>query len=192
MEFYLSIDNELELVQQAKQEDIKAFSELVRRHEREIRIYLSARLDSVHEAEDLAQETFVIAYRRMNEFEPLKPIKYWFRAIAQNLLNNYKRKNYPIAVGGAMELEQLINARVDQHLVSQDEQGVLSALHSCMESLSEQLKILLVKHYSEGYTVGDLAKLYALKHSTLTMRLHRVRDKLRKCINEKLAPTFNE
>ncbi|WP_111977526.1 RNA polymerase sigma factor [Algibacillus agarilyticus] len=180
-------ENELALIEKAQQNDLEAFSQLIRLHEREVRICLAARLDSYHEAEDLAQETFIVAHRRISEFSPQKPIKYWFRAIAINLLSNQKRKKYPIAIGSSHDLENLLNDKIENHLTEHNESNVASALNNCIANLSDNLKKLVNQHYNEEYTVGELTELYGVKHSTLTMRLHRVRDKLRQCINAKLA-----
>ncbi|WP_159084059.1 RNA polymerase sigma factor [Saccharobesus litoralis] len=183
----MNIIDEQELIVKAQNKDIDAFSQLVKNHEREVRICLAARLDTAHEAEDLAQEAFIIAFSRIDEYEPVRPIKYWFRAIALNLLNNYRRKVKPLAVGDSNDLEDMLNSKIEANLQHDGENTVVSALQGCMGLLSDDLQKLVVQHYSEGYSVGDLTKMHDVKHSTLTMRLHRVRDKLRKCIDEKLA-----
>ncbi|WP_143873665.1 RNA polymerase sigma factor [Catenovulum sediminis] len=182
---------ELKLIKKAQQKDISAFTQLVKNHEREIRICLAARLDEIHEAEDLAQETFIVAFRRIEEFSPERPIKYWFKAIALNLLKNHRRKVSHIAAGDANDIEQLIATKIerqiDEQLERQDENILVNALNSCTEALNENAKKLIKQYYSEGYSVADLTQIYQTRHSTITMRLHRMRDKLRECINQKLS-----
>ncbi|AWB65723.1 hypothetical protein C2869_04390 [Saccharobesus litoralis] len=183
----MSIEQDYELIRLAQNGDVNAFSELVSKYEREIRISLATRLDSHHEAEDLAQETFIVAFRKIKDFVPERPIKYWFKAIALNLLNNHRRKSVPLAVGDAMDLESIIESKIEHKLEVQTESGLYAALTGCLDFLNDSLKKLVIQHYGEGYTIRDLAKMTDTKYSTLTMRLHRVRDKLRNCISDKMA-----
>jgi hypothetical protein len=60
-------------VRAAQQGDAEAFAQLVGRHHRGVRACLVARMHDAHEAEDLAQEVFVTAYRKLSEFDPERP-----------------------------------------------------------------------------------------------------------------------
>ncbi len=101
---------EQELIERAKSGDVGAFSELVRRYQVNVRACLAVRLSSRVESEDLAQEAFVIAFRKLADFDSSRAFGPWVRTIALNLLKNHWRKHRPDAVGGAIELEQLINS----------------------------------------------------------------------------------
>ena len=89
---------EKDLINRAKKGDIEAFSELVRQYQINVRACLSVRLKSPIEAEDLAQEALVVAYRKLSDFDETKAFGPWVRTIALNLLKNYWRKHKPDAV----------------------------------------------------------------------------------------------
>lgn len=164
--------------------DVKAFSELVRRHQALVRAALAVRMNDVHDAEDLAQEAFVIAFRKLAEFDTSRDFGPWVRSIALNLLKNYWRKHRAEPAGTAAELEQLVNRQIEARCREPQESSKLSALRICIGKLGEDMKSLLQKHYHEGVSVADLTREAGVKHSVMTMRLHRMRDQLRRCISE--------
>jgi len=88
-------EDEIQQVRAAQQGDLNALAALVTRHQQAVRACLAARLDDPHEAEDLVQEVFVTAFRKLGEFDPERPLAPWLRSIAMNLLRNHWRKFRP-------------------------------------------------------------------------------------------------
>ncbi len=86
--------------------------------------------------------------------------------------------------GRTAELEGLINQQLEIRVRSSDEPSKLSALRICMGKLGDEMKLLVQKHYYQGFSVEELTLEAGVKHSTMTMRLHRLRDQLRQCISE--------
>lgn len=177
---------ESDLIVQAQQGSWPAFAELVRRHQSAVRACLAARLDQPHEAEDLAQEAFVTAFRKIAEFDVDRPFGPWIRSIAFNLLRNHWRKFRVVGVGGNDELEamveQTIAARCDGR-----EGRELSALRDCLETLDGPARALMERRYSDEASVREIAKEQGRGYSAVTMHLHRVRELLANCVRTKLG-----
>ena len=167
--------------------DLDEFSELVKRYQGNVRACLAARLFNKHEAEDLSQEAFIVAFRKLDSFQSENAFGPWIRGIAINLLRNHIRKHKPTPVGGAAELETLIDHTIDQGYSEQNASDTLIALRHCIGKLDKPMQELLDLRYKEGFTVGELSGKLLLRHSTLTMRLHRLRDSLRACVSQKLG-----
>jgi RNA polymerase sigma-70 factor, ECF subfamily len=151
-----------------------------------VRACLAVRLDQPHEAEDLAQDAFVTAYRKLNEFDVDRPFGPWVRSIAFNLLRNHWRKFRVVGVGGNEELEamveQTIAARCDGR-----EGRELSALRDCLEALDGPARALMERRYSDEASVREIAKEQGRGYSAVTMHLHRVREILANCVRAKLG-----
>lgn len=176
--------DEKSLILKAREGDLKAFSELVRRHQARVRAALAVRMRCAHDAEDLAQEAFVIAFRKLDEFDVEREFGPWIGSIAFNLLKNYQRKHRAEPIGGAAELEALLDQRMEIRVREQEEPSRLNALRVCIAKLSDEMKTLLQKHYHQGVSVEELTREAGVKHSAMTMRLHRLREQLRQCISE--------
>lgn len=175
------------LIAAAQAGDREAFGELITCYHRQIRTYVTARVNDRHDAEDLAQDVFVIAFSKLREFDPQRPFVSWLRGIARNLVLNYWRKFRADPVGGTHELEGLIQAGIERTTCPGEETEVTDALRLCVERLDDEARELIVKRYQTGISVAELTQHLEIKHSTLTMWLHRIRKKLRHCIERRLV-----
>ncbi len=174
------------LILAAQRGERRAFGELVARHAERVRVYLAVRLSDPHEAEDLAQEVFVTAWRRLSTFHPEAAFGPWLRGIALNLLRNHWRKHRALPVGGSKELEHLLWEEQDGAKDLDERHGVLEALQACMARLDEPSRMLLRMRYEEGRDIIALGRELQAGTSTITMRLHRLRQGLRDCILRRL------
>ncbi len=178
--------SETELVLASVSGDLEAFGELVVRYERGVRGMLAARLGSMDHAEDLAQETFLVAHRRLREFRPGDPLGPWLRTIAMNLLRNYQRKFRPEPVGAQQELEELIGVQVERLCEVAREDTRTEALRECLGEMDPEARALVEARYGEGLSIRELTERHGTRHSALTMRLHRLRSALAACMNGRL------
>lgn len=164
--------------------DLKAFEGLVRKHQAGIRGFLAARLSRKDEAEDLAQEVFLTAFRKRGSFSGEVKIEAWFRGIARNLLMNHVRKFRAKPIGGNEELQILIDRELD---VEDNDGEVLEALRECVDGLKGEARELVTERYLDGKSVRDLESKTGRGYSALTMQLHRIRSVLAECIESKVG-----
>src|SRR5262245_45906792 len=85
-------DAEAALVWSAKRGDRAAFEELVRRTSRLVFARLYLETGDAHRAEDLLQETLLLAYRRLGELEEPAGFRAWLLRIAQNVAIDAARR----------------------------------------------------------------------------------------------------
>ncbi|CAA6677650.1 MULTISPECIES: RNA polymerase sigma factor [unclassified Lentimonas] len=171
-----------ELLIQAKQGDLDAFTELVKRYQGNVRAALAVRLTNKHEAEDLAQEAFIIAFRKLNEFDVDKAFGPWIRSIAFNLLRNYWRKHKATLVGGAAELDILLNEQIGLEYSVENERDQLHVLKRCIAKLETPMRELLIQRYYQEMPIAEIKQSLKVNHSTVTMRLYRMRELLQQCM----------
>jgi RNA polymerase sigma-70 factor (ECF subfamily) len=182
----LDAPQESDLILAAQSGSWSAFAELVRRHQAAVRTCLAVRLDHPHEAEDLAQEAFVIAYRKLAEFDAGRPFGPWVRSIAFNLLRNHWRKFRVFGIGGDEELAAMVEQRISVRMASSEGEE-LSALRDCLDGLDSTARALLERRYADDMPVRDIAAEQGLKYSAVTMQLHRLRELLAACVQGKLT-----
>lgn len=85
--------DDLELVARAREGDQAAFGELVSRHQQAVlRAALSA-VGSPADADDVAQEAFLLAYQRLKTFRGESAFKTWMLTITWNQAINHRRKS---------------------------------------------------------------------------------------------------
>lgn len=182
-----TIPDESQLLEAACKGSVEAFGELVILHQAGIRACLVMRMDNPHEAEDLAQETFITAFRKLGEYDSTLPLAPWLRGIAFNLLRNHQKKKRPQAVGGDAELAVLLEQRMKDRYAPLQESAMIAALHECMATMMDgPSRSLLHRRYTDGATVHDIAKESKRGYSAVTMQLHRLRTLLGDCVKSQL------
>lgn len=164
--------------------DLKSFEVLVKMHQAGVRGFLAARLSRKEEAEDLAQEVFLTAFRKRSTFSGEVKIEAWFRGIARNLLMNHVRKFRPKPIGGSEELQVILDAGMDRE---EDHGALVEALRECVSELGGASRELVTERYLEGTSVRELESKTGRGYSALTMQLHRIRTSLAGCIENKMG-----
>ncbi|HPA19126.1 MAG TPA: sigma-70 family RNA polymerase sigma factor [Verrucomicrobiae bacterium] len=175
------------LIEASRHGDLDAFSRLVLRHQGALRACLAVRLDEPHHAEDLAQEVFILAFRKLAEFDPQRPFAPWLRGIAFNLLRNHRRKIRAISSGDAEDLQSLVDAEIDALHQEGHEADWRTALETCLGQLDEAPRHLVRARYEDDIDVAEICRRSGKKHSAVTMQLHRIRLQLRACIERRLG-----
>jgi len=176
--------DETPLIRAAQRGDLGAFGALVERHHTSVRACLAVRMNSVHDAEDLAQEAFLVAFRKLPGIDPTMPLGPWLRGIAMFLLANHRRKFRATPIGMNDELQALVDSRIES---SDRESERMSALRECLETLDGPARALVNARYADGATLDELASRSRRKSSAISMQLHRLRALLAECIERRLA-----
>ena len=167
--------------------DLAAFSRLVLQHQWAVRAFLLTRLSRKHEAEDLAQETFLTAWHRRKDFDPSRPFGLWLRGIAENHLRNHLRKFRAEPIGGDEALQQMLDLHAESHARTAGDSELAAALGECIARIDGPARDLLLARYADGRSVAEICARTGSKHSAMTMKLHRLRLALAACVAAKLT-----
>ncbi|HYE05907.1 MAG TPA: sigma-70 family RNA polymerase sigma factor [Planctomycetota bacterium] len=181
-------DDECAWTRRARAGDRPAFDELVRRHQGRLRAWLAVRVADAAAVDDLAQDAFVIAYGRLDVFDPTCPFYPWLRGIALNVLRNHRRKAaaQPIAED---RLHRLLD-EADERRPDDDEEAdpdALARLRACIERLPDGAGELVRAHYFRGLALGELADARGRTAGAMAMLLLRARRWLRTCLERGAA-----
>jgi RNA polymerase sigma-70 factor (ECF subfamily) len=157
---------------------------LVREQQAGIRAFI--RMLGVQEAsvDDLAQETFLIAYQKIELWDPTREAGPWLRGIARNLAANERRKSGRrdrLLQGGLGDL------LIDRADLKQEPPATewLDALRSCLQDLPQPGRELLVRRYADGELAEAMAARMRTKADALRQKLLRLRQIVKACIERK-------
>ncbi len=178
--------DEASLIRAAQRGGLGAFKSLVELHHGGVRSFLAVRMNNALEAEDLAQETLIMAFKKLPELDAERPLGPWLRGVAQNLLANHRRKFRPIPIGASEELQAMLDARAEQDAPLGNESDRLGALRDCLDEMDGAARELLHARYTDGDSLANLSLRLGRRHSAISMQLHRLRHLLATCIEGKL------
>ena len=162
-------------------DDRHAFGELVRQHQSAVRGFLRRLTGGQHaQADDLAQETFIEAYRSLARFQGESSFGAWLFGIAYNRFRTSRRRQRETvewngeagAQGVAAGHEATVSAAPATVDLQQDLAAALARL-----SADEQSAIHLC--YTEGLTHEEAAAVLGCPVGTVKTHVLRAKDKLR-------------
>jgi RNA polymerase sigma-70 factor, ECF subfamily len=173
-----------ELVDRAKAGDAAAFGLLVRRHQPRIHRLALHLLRSSAEAEDVAQDTFIRAYRALGRFDGRSEPYTWLYRIAVNLSLNALRSRRARRTTSASEdprLEALVASAPAPMDVPSDaaQKELYAALAHAIDGLSDTLRTTLVLVCVDGRSHEEAAVILGAPEGTIAWRVHEARRKLR-------------
>ena len=163
------------------------FEAWVREHQAGLRAFIRALGADDAWVDDLAQEAFIIAYRRLDDFEPGTDFGKWLRGIARYLVANERRKEIrhsrllPFAV-----VDALLNHEADPAL-EPSVPHLLPAMRECVEQLPPRSRELLQRRYADGEKAAALARRLRLNADAVRQQLLRIRIAVKGCIEKKIA-----
>lgn len=157
----------------------------IERYRSQIVRYIQFLLRNASEAEDLAQETFIRAHSQQKYLRDWNALGAWLYKIATHVcIDRLRQRSRTNARRSASPVEDLqIEDKAQPSpfaIVQQREMGDCVDQH--VAALPDPYKIILLLHDAEGLSDNEIADLLALPLTTVKMRLHRAREKLRKAL----------
>lgn len=130
-------------------------------------------------SEEIAQEVFVRAWRKLDRFRGLSSPKTWLYRIAVNLAKNHLRRRRELTMEPS-EVEQAHGAtREEGPEASMLSQDLRRSVRAAVESLAPELRIVVALFYLEELSVNDVAATVGIPAGTVKSRLARARSELR-------------
>jgi len=168
------------LVSAARDGDRVAFGRLYDRYARMVHGILLARVPP-REVDDLVQEVFLLALRRLHGLRDVSRFGAWLGTITRNRANDYFRKAIPNEKVTEPVDENHAESRAANSAAEQEAAMVLSVVRGLPDAYREPLILRLV----EGMTGPEIAARTGLTHGSVRVNLYRGMQLLR----EKLAGT---
>jgi RNA polymerase sigma-70 factor, ECF subfamily len=175
-----------QLVARSRQGDRPAFEELVRRTARVVfsRLYLET--GDAHRAEDLAQETFLVAWRNIRQVTDPSGFRAWLFSIAHSVLvdsvrRESRQKRSATRVGE--ERLQAISDRSPAPDESAQREEARQQVLSVLRSLPEEYRLPLTLRYIAGADYEQISRELGLTNGSLRGLLNRGMARLREAMN---------
>lgn len=170
-------------------ESYDLFEILVREHASMLTAYIRSLMQDPGAVEDVWQETMLVAWRRLDEFDRKRPFGPWLRGIATRVAMANRRSAAKWVVledGGALEylegqFERLHKLQGDTF----DEK--LDALRDCVERLSPAERECIQMRFAEELKPAEMSQRMGLGLESVKKRLFRAKRQLSACLQTKFA-----
>ncbi|KAF1086034.1 ECF RNA polymerase sigma factor SigW [Sporotomaculum syntrophicum] len=178
------------LVEKSQKGDTKAFEQLVILYQDKIYMLCYQLSGNYADAQDLAQNVFIKAYRALPGFRNEADFGTWLHRIAVNLSINERRKRKPdvyldnpvqTAEG---EMPRLVASDVEDPEIAYENKEFRNMVRNALQELSPEHRTVLVLREMQGYSYDEIATMLDCSLGTVKSRINRGRQSLKEKITQ--------
>ena len=183
------------LVERAQRGDRLAFEQLVQKYQRKLARLLSRFIRDPAEVEDVAQETFIKAYRALPSFRGDSAFYTWLYRIGTNTAKNFlvaQGRRAPTSTSFDSEEaetfddgDQLRDINTPESVLHSKQIG--ETVNAAMEALPEELRTAIVLREIEGLSYEEISRIMDCPIGTVRSRIFRARE----AVAAKLRPLLD-
>jgi RNA polymerase sigma-70 factor (ECF subfamily) len=174
---------DLELIEQTLRGDSHAFDELVLRYQDRLVHSLEHALSSREDALEIAQQAFVLAWRKLGSFRRESQFYSWLYRIARNVAASQTRRQQL----SSTSLDQLYDAKAFEpsdrrsgtapdHASEQADQ--VRIVQNALKQVSEEFRQPLILKEMDGFSYEEIADILEIPIGTVRSRIFRARQEL--------------
>jgi RNA polymerase sigma-70 factor (ECF subfamily) len=184
-----------DLVERVQKGDKRAFDLLVRKYQHKVVGVISRYISDWSECQDVAQETFIRAYRAIQSFRGDSQFYTWVYKIATNTAKNHlvsqgrRPPTDDVSIDDAVQLDG--GARLKDRATPEHEllrQEIEQTVFAAVEELPEDLKTAITLREVDGLSYEEIAETMNCPIGTVRSRIFRARD----AIDQKLRPLLSD
>ena len=187
-------DNEVELLKASMKGDTVAFEAIVKKYQSFICAITFSATGNVGTSEELAQETFISAWKSLSQLKDLSRFRSWLCAIARHIVRNSYRAKKRDIISKAVPLDDVQTAvssdpqKGDE--INENRQAVVSM---ALQQLPDKYREPLVLFYRQDQSIREVAKQLELSETAVRQRLSRgrkmLKDQVASIVESTLAQT---
>lgn len=181
-------EEDARLVTQLLDGDENAFTTLVRKYERRIHAIVWSKIGNYQTAEEITQDVFFRAYKRIASLKDPHKFAGWLHIIANRLCIDWHRKQNAKKRVKTSSLETAATGEIaavfykhheDQQSIEADREALQEVVSALLETLSDAECLVVTLHYFDDMSCKEIGELLGVSANTVKSRLHRARNRLR-------------
>jgi RNA polymerase sigma-70 factor, ECF subfamily len=165
-----------DLVAQARGGDREAFGTLVDRYADQARRVARAVLQDPDDADDAAQDAFLAALVKLDQYDSARRFGPWLMRIVANAATDRRRRR---KVRSAVSLDESLVAGGARPDVVAEREVLLGRLRAALAELPERRRIAVELFDVEGYSHAEIAQVLGIPEGTVRSEVFHARRKLR-------------
>lgn len=171
------------LSNQPSSTDHEIFVRALSRYERVVRAYIrGAGISRPEDVDEIVQEVSLIAWRKFDQLDDVNEFPRWACVIARHRVLEFRRNRFrDRLVLSEQVFDLLLEEALDE---TERHEARLRQLERCLDELPPASRKLVTAAYAPGASIDELARSAGKKANALYQQLWRLRQLLRKCVED--------
>ena len=177
------MENDAQLIHKVLSGDDEAFTTLVRKHQKSVHALAWRRIGDFHFAEEIAQDTFLRAYKGLPKLKNPSQFSGWLYVITDRLCKSWLKKNKSL-ITLVEDIPMVESQRISYECYALDEQEKAAKVsrqklvQQLLAKLPESERTVMTLYYLGEMTTKEIGKFLGVSVNTITSRLQRGRKRL--------------
>ena len=181
-------NDDAQLIQRVLEGDDDAFSVLVRKYQKQVHALAWRKIGDFHIAEEITQDTFLKAYKKLPTLKEPQRFDSWLYVIAANRCSSWLRKKR-LWTQPLEELEETDNAHIQTgtysgYVAAENERTTAEAQRDVVKKLLERLqeseRTVITLHYFGEMSCTEIGTFLGVSANTIKSRLRRAQQRLKR------------
>ncbi len=177
------MENDAQLIYKVLAGDDEAFTALVRKHQQSVHALAWRRIDDFQFAEEIMQDTFLQAYKKLSTLKNPSQFSGWLYVITNRLCNKWLLKNKSAVKSlEDVSMVEIENMSYERYVSEQNEEEARTHRHKLVRKLLNKLpeseRTVMTLYYLGEMTTKEISKFLGVSVNTITSRLQRARKRL--------------
>ncbi|MDE0322951.1 MAG: sigma-70 family RNA polymerase sigma factor [Candidatus Poribacteria bacterium] len=181
-------NNDAELIQRVLEGDDNAFATLVRKYQKQVHALAWRKIGDFHIAEEITQDTFLKAYKKLATLKRPQRFVSWLYVIAANRCSSWLRKKQlktePLEQLEEIDNEQSQTAAYSRYVTEENERTTAEAqrdvVKKLLAKLQESERTVITLHYFGEMSCPEIGAFLGVSANTIKSRLRRAQQRLKK------------
>ncbi len=178
-------ENDVELIHRILDGDDTAFSDLVEKYQRQVHALAWRKIGDFHFAEEITQDTFLKAYKKLATLKKPHRFAGWLYVIATHCCQDWLRKKQ-IETESLEDIdsEELEPEAYSRYVAEQEAKAITETqrqvVKKLLATLPESERTVITLHYFGEMTCEKMSEFLGVSANTIKSRLRRARNRLKK------------
>ena len=179
------VADDVQLIRRILSDDDEAFGILVQKYQKSVHALVWRKVNDFHYAEEITQDTFLQAYKKLSTLKNPNQFAGWLYVIANRLCLNWLQRHKPALQSlEDTPMEEIEESAYNHYAAEQREAEGAKYRHEIVQRLLSKLpeseRTVVTLYYLGEMTAKEISKFLGVSVNTITSRLRRGRERLQK------------
>ncbi|MGE5449678.1 MAG: RNA polymerase sigma factor [Bacteroidales bacterium] len=174
-------------IEAVRKGNVSAFSVLVERYQDMVYSLALKLLKNTEDAEELAQDTFIKAFQKLDMYEGKSKFSTWLYSITYNAcISELRKRRIQFSSLEEQRFSDQDEMRIHSYFSETKKEDQEKYLNLALSKLPEDDQVLVTLYYYENQSMDDISVITGLTVSNIKVKIHRARKKMYELLHELL------
>ena len=179
--------DDLYYIDAVKKGNVQAFSFLVEKYQKMVYTLALKLMKKSEEAEEMAQDTFVKAFQKLDSYEDKSKFSTWLYSITYNAcISELRKRRIEFKSLDDRQVSDQDEQRMHDYYRENRKEDQEKYLNLALEKLPEDDQVLVTLYYYENQSMDEISQITGLTVSNIKVKIHRARKKMYELLHEML------